>query len=139
MPFKILDYWIQDRFQLSITENILKEYERTLISVSKGEKEQLVSNWLILIAKNSHVIRIKRRLKLLEDPDDDKFIECAVAGIPYTVNEIYLLIFGNTSNNFMCSIGKGGFAGTLLKKIIKPLSGNIKSSLGTVADSLLSK
>ncbi len=79
-PFKILEFWIQDRFELLITKDILKEYESTLLRISKGKTEQLVSHWLILIAENSHVIRIKRRFKLSKDPDDDKFIECAVAG-----------------------------------------------------------
>lgn len=58
---------------------------------------------------------------------------------PYPVNECYLLLYGNVSNNFMCSIGKGSFAGALLNKIIRPLSGDVKSSLGAVADSLLGK
>lgn len=80
VPFKILNYWIQDRFQLLITEDILKEYESTLLRISKEKNEQLVSSWLILIAENSHIIRIKRKYKLSKDPDDDKFIECAVAG-----------------------------------------------------------
>jgi putative PIN family toxin of toxin-antitoxin system len=80
IPFKILDYWIQNRFELLITEDILKEYERTLIKISKGKNDQLVNHWLILIAENSYVIRIKKRFRLSADPDDDKFLECAVTG-----------------------------------------------------------
>lgn len=33
-----------------------------------------------VVTENSHIINTKRRFRLSADPDDDKFIECAVAG-----------------------------------------------------------
>ncbi|MDG5816642.1 putative toxin-antitoxin system toxin component, PIN family [Chitinispirillales bacterium ANBcel5] len=80
IPFKILEHWMQNRFELIISREILDEYQRTLIKISKGKNDTLVDQWMLLITEFSHIINTKRRFRLSADPDDDKFIECAVAG-----------------------------------------------------------
>ena len=80
VPFKILEYWMQKKFELVISREILDEYQRTLIKLSKGRNGPLVDHWMLLVAENSHIINTKKRFRLSADPDDDKFIECAVAG-----------------------------------------------------------
>ena len=46
----------------------------------KGGKDNLVNKWLILFAENSNFLTVKKRFKLCVDPDDDKFIDCAISG-----------------------------------------------------------
>lgn len=80
IPFKILEYWMQNKFELIVSREILNEYQRTLGKISKGKNDTLVDHWMLLIAEHSNIINTKRRFRLSADPDDDKFIECAVAG-----------------------------------------------------------
>jgi uncharacterized protein len=80
IPYKILENWISDRFELIISEEILKEYERVLLRISKGKRDQIISRWLLLITGNYYIINVKKKYHLSSDPDDDKFIECAVSG-----------------------------------------------------------
>jgi uncharacterized protein len=79
-PYKILENWIQDKFELLITGEILTEYQETLNRISKGKNDRLVNTWILLIAENAKVINVKKKFKLSIDPDDNKFIDCAVSG-----------------------------------------------------------
>lgn len=79
-PSKILDLWVNDKFQLLTTQPILEEYNNTLNRISKGKKDNLVNAWMLFIVENSVVVNIKKKFKLSADPDDDKFIDCAVSG-----------------------------------------------------------
>lgn len=80
IPSKILDLWISDKFQLLTTQPILEEYNNTLSKVSKGKKESLVNAWMLFIVENGVVVNVRKKFKLSADPDDDKFIDCAVSG-----------------------------------------------------------
>lgn len=86
IPYKILEKWIFDEFELLITEEILQEYHRTLIKISKGKRDILINTWIMFIVENGIVIDVKKRFNLSEDPDDNKFIECALAG-----NALYIV------------------------------------------------
>lgn len=100
IPNKILEEWVSEKFELLLSEDILKEYERVLFKISKGKKDQLVNQWLLFIAENSLIVNVKNRFKLSVDPDDDKFIECAVAGnAKYIVSgDSHLLDLKNVMN-----------------------------------------
>lgn len=100
IPSKILEEWVSEKFELLLSEDILKEYERVLFKISKGKKDQLVNQWLLFIAENSLIVNVKKRFKLSVDPDDDKFIECAVAGnAKYIVSgDSHLLDLKNVMN-----------------------------------------
>jgi putative PIN family toxin of toxin-antitoxin system len=80
VPSRILSHWINDRFELLLTDNIFDEYTRTFLRISRGKEDDLVNRWLILFAENSTFITVKKRFNLSADPDDNKFIECAVSG-----------------------------------------------------------
>lgn len=80
IPSKILENWIENKFQLLITEEILQEYQTTLLRISKGKRDELVNAWAMLIIQNSIVVNVQHRFKLSVDPDDDKFVDCAVSG-----------------------------------------------------------
>jgi uncharacterized protein len=80
VPSRILSHWINDRFELLLSDEIFNEYIRTLFRISKGKRDDLVNKWLILFAENSTFITVKKRFKLSVDPDDNKFIDCAISG-----------------------------------------------------------
>lgn len=46
VPFKILEYWMQNKFELVISREILNEYQRSLIKISKGKNDSLVDHWM---------------------------------------------------------------------------------------------
>ncbi|MBN1983864.1 MAG: putative toxin-antitoxin system toxin component, PIN family [Chitinivibrionales bacterium] len=93
IPYRILESWIKDEFQLLITEEILQEYQKILTRISKGKNIELINNWAMLIVENSIVIHVKHKFKLSIDPDDNKFIDCAVAGnARYIVSGDYHLL-----------------------------------------------
>ena len=79
-PYKILEYWIHDKYQILTTQPILEEYSNTLIRVSEGKKDSLVNAWMLFIVENGIVVKVRKKFKLSVDPDDDKFIDCAVSG-----------------------------------------------------------
>ena len=39
-----------------------------------------MNKWLFLFAENSNFITVKKLFKLSIDPDDNKFIDCAISG-----------------------------------------------------------
>ena len=80
IPSEILELWIHDKYQLLTTEPILEEYNNILCRVSKGKKENLVNAWMLFIVENGIVVNVRKKFKLSADPDDDKFIDCAVSG-----------------------------------------------------------
>jgi putative PIN family toxin of toxin-antitoxin system len=80
VPSTILHRWINDQFELLLSDEIFNEYIRTLFRISKGIKDDLVNKWLILFAENSNFITVKKRFKLSLDPDDNKLIDCAISG-----------------------------------------------------------
>jgi putative PIN family toxin of toxin-antitoxin system len=80
LPFFILEQWISDSFILLLSEEIFIEYQNVLFRISRGKKDDLVNKWLLLIAESAQFVKVKKRFKLSRDPDDDKFIECAVSG-----------------------------------------------------------
>ena len=80
-PSKILEHWIHDKYQILTTQPILEEYSNTLIRVSKGKKDSLVNAWMLFIVENGIVVNVRKKFNLSLDPDDDKFIDCAVSGV----------------------------------------------------------
>jgi uncharacterized protein len=79
-PSKILEYWVSNKYQVLTTQPILEEYNNVLNRVSKGKKESLVNAWMLFIVENGIVVNVRKKFKLSSDPDDDKFIDCAVSG-----------------------------------------------------------
>ena len=80
-PYQILKAWRDGRLQLAISEEILDEYQRvgeTLASKFPGIHLEPILELVTLKAK----IFPSQRLPspLCDDPDDDKFLACALAG-----------------------------------------------------------
>ena len=87
-PKKIIDLWKTGQITLCLSDSILDEYIHVLQRLGL-ENEIELEELLGLFAKGIHTLFTKKTPRLLlidEDPDDDKFIECAVAlGAKYIV------------------------------------------------------
>ena len=80
-PKKIIDLWKNEEITLCLSKDILDEYIDVLQRVGlkdENEIEELLSffakGFNILFTTNVPQIKVVK-----DDPDDDKFIECAVA------------------------------------------------------------
>jgi putative PIN family toxin of toxin-antitoxin system len=80
-PRKIVDLWKSGQHTLCLSRPIIDEYIEVLQRLGL-ENERELSELLSVFAHGFHVVfsAKTRELHLVEeDPDDDKFIECAVA------------------------------------------------------------
>ena len=80
-PYRILEAWRDGKLQLVASQEILEEYQRvgeTLAEQFPGVNLQPIID---LVATNAEVFPNQVLPEsLCEDPDDDKFIACALAG-----------------------------------------------------------
>jgi putative PIN family toxin of toxin-antitoxin system len=80
-PRKIIYLWKKGEITLSLSKDILEEYVDVLQRVGLKEEDG-IEELLSLFAKGVNIIFTTRTPKIKvvkDDPDDDKFIECAVA------------------------------------------------------------
>ena len=79
-PLKIINLWKKGEIFLCVSNEILEEYINVLIRMGlKNEKE--LGELLNLFRRNHNLIFAGKtpKLKIVkDDPDDNKFIECAV-------------------------------------------------------------
>jgi putative PIN family toxin of toxin-antitoxin system len=75
----VLDSWVQGRFRLIVSQEILDEYFEVLLR--KGIEPDLVAVLSRRMNRYAHVVVPKERLNVVEkDVTDNKFLECAVEG-----------------------------------------------------------
>ena len=79
---RLVSLWQSRRTTVLVSREILKEYLRVLtypkFQLSDQEIQPLVEEGLLPFVET---VRVRRRLTVVRrDPDDDKFLECAVAG-----------------------------------------------------------
>ena len=80
-PYQILRAWSEGRIRLLMSGEIFEEYQRVGELLSKDFPEVDLGPFLELLAINSEfVIPDKLKNPVCEDPDDDKFLACAIAG-----------------------------------------------------------
>lgn len=80
-PRKVIDLWAREHITLCFSREIIREYIEVMERLGLQEDEGL-SEILSLFARGFHCLFTTKMpaLKIVEDdPDDDKFIECAVA------------------------------------------------------------
>ena len=80
-PRRVIDLWKTGKVTLCLSRDIVDEYIEVLARLGL-EREQEIQELLSLFAQGFHCIFTGRTPKIRavrEDPDDDKFIECAVA------------------------------------------------------------
>lgn len=80
-PRKIIDFWKEGKITICLSKKIVDEYVEVLERLGlSGEKE--VEEFLQLFARNFHSLFTAKtpNLEIVKnDPDDNKFFECAVA------------------------------------------------------------
>jgi putative PIN family toxin of toxin-antitoxin system len=80
-PYEILKAWIDKRIQILISSEILQEYKRVGEELLHRYPEIEITPILKSFSKNAKSISAPRLPHpVCVDPDDDKFLECAVAG-----------------------------------------------------------
>lgn len=79
VPSKILDLWIDDEISICVSENILTEYSRVIDKIGKSDRSGLGERWTNFIHQHSLLFQTRSKRKYSRDPDDDKFIHCALA------------------------------------------------------------
>jgi len=80
IPSKILKAWSDDRIQLAVSETIVEEYRRVVdIFASKIKNVDIDSIFELLFIEAEFVHSYNLKEPVCQDPDDDKFIACAVA------------------------------------------------------------
>jgi putative PIN family toxin of toxin-antitoxin system len=80
-PRKIIDLWKNERINLCLSNAILDEYIDVLRRIGLEEEDEL-EELLSLFSRGFNILFTTKtpRMKIIKnDPDDDKFIECAVA------------------------------------------------------------
>ena len=82
IPGHLLSAWKEGSFVLALSAEILEEYERVASRIS-GDHPGLAGSWepvLALIAMNAMLVAAKPlEEQVSTDPDDDKFLACALA------------------------------------------------------------
>jgi len=79
--FEILKAWRDDKVRLVLSPEILDEYYRTSNLLKERFTSIDVEPILNMIAINSDLIQAPAlREQVCDDPDDDKFLACALAG-----------------------------------------------------------
>jgi putative PIN family toxin of toxin-antitoxin system len=82
---RIFDHWLEGRFELVVSEDILAEYERALgyerTRKRHGYTFEQIRDFVDDIRQSAILVVVDTILNIVEaDPDDNKIIECAVAG-----------------------------------------------------------
>ena len=80
-PYKILKAWRDGRIQILISEEIIEEYRRVGELLSKQFSDIEFGPILQLLTINAEFVQSRKlTAQVCEDPDDDKFLECAISG-----------------------------------------------------------
>ena len=80
-PFEILQAWFNRTIQFVLSVEILDEYRRVSMGLARQFPEIDISSFLDFVTVNSMMIETPPLpVPVCEDPDDDKFIACAIAG-----------------------------------------------------------
>ena len=80
-PFRILKAWKESRIQVVLSHEILSEYQRVAEALSVKYPEIEIAPIIDLIIIYGEFIDANATTACIcDDPDDNKFIECALAG-----------------------------------------------------------
>ena len=80
-PLKVFEGWRNGQYDLVVSSEILREYQRVGQKFAKGEPDHRFYRLLDLISyKGKFVIPVDLSAEVCSDPDDDKFLACALGG-----------------------------------------------------------
>jgi len=79
-PFDVLTAWESGRFRLVVSPPILDEYQRVLEDMAQKRRTQAHRAILELIELHAEMVApVSFARSVCSDPDDDKFLEAAIA------------------------------------------------------------
>ncbi len=81
LPGRILGAWIDERFELLASVEILREYRRVVAKLERRFSSVEAQSLLDLVIRHCHLVEpalVPR--SACDDPDDLKFLGCAAAG-----------------------------------------------------------
>ena len=85
-PFKLLQAWQKREIQIVLSLEILHEYRRVAGALAEQFPAIDISGFMDMLTVNSVLIEAPALSKpVCADPDDDKFIACAIAGKVKTI------------------------------------------------------
>ncbi len=80
-PFRILDAWRRRRVELVLSSEILEEYRATGLELSAQYPDVSLDPWIDLVCVRATIVDAPPLgTQVCDDPDDDKFLACALAG-----------------------------------------------------------
>jgi putative PIN family toxin of toxin-antitoxin system len=80
-PAKIIDLWMEKKFSLVSSLDMVKELVETLQEFKIKLDDQLIQSWATTVIENAVMVQPTIKIDLVkEDLDDNKFFEAAVAG-----------------------------------------------------------
>ena len=78
-PAHCLEAWTLGKFDLAISHPILSEYEEVVARLAARYPLKPPTDWLSAIRQSGHLCLPSPLTASTADPDDEMFIECAVA------------------------------------------------------------
>ena len=79
-PSRILRAWVDEKIQIAVSEEIIEEYRRVIDTLSdKLRRVDIDSIFELLLIEAEVVQSYSLKEAACKDPDDDKFLACAVA------------------------------------------------------------
>jgi putative PIN family toxin of toxin-antitoxin system len=80
-PFDIIEKWSEGHIVMVVSHEILDEYLEVFNRFKLSEDEQESLTILFSNPHNTVVVNSKSKISLIkDDPDDNKFLECAIDG-----------------------------------------------------------
>ena len=77
-PRRVIEAVASKRIRASATKEILEEYDRVVTEMLRRKQGKLRTDALALLFSHIDVIEPTTKVEICRDPDDDKFIGCAV-------------------------------------------------------------
>ena len=79
-PYRILEAWRDGKIQLVISPEILEEYRRVAEILAEEHPTISLSPWIELVIQQASIFSAPPLPQpICDDPDDDKFLACALA------------------------------------------------------------
>jgi putative PIN family toxin of toxin-antitoxin system len=79
-PYRILAAWRDEKIRLVVSLEILEEYRRVGEILSEDHPEINLSPWIELVVQKASIFIAPPLAEVVcDDPDDDKFLACALA------------------------------------------------------------
>jgi putative PIN family toxin of toxin-antitoxin system len=78
-PAHCLEAWAVGRYALAVSHPILAEYEEVIARLAMRYPDKLQTDWLSGIKQAGHLYLPASLASFSADPDDQAFIECAIA------------------------------------------------------------